>query len=132
MSNNKAKKDIPTGFLWGDLIIILLILAGSVFTFPLLHTLTAESVVVYRDNKVIAEYPLNERRTFTVDGAKGPLEIKINENSVRVTHADCPHQLCVKSGVLRRAPGQIVCAPNHILITLKASSEKEKIDAVVR
>jgi hypothetical protein len=117
---------------WGDYVIITFILAISFFTFPAFKTFSCDTVTVFRDNKIIAEYPLNEKRTFSVDGANGNMEIEIVNNSVHVRHSSCPHQICVKEGYISRAPGQIVCAPNHILISLKNSHKEEKLDAVVR
>lgn len=131
--NTDSKHAIKISSLrWGDYLIIAFILTASVLTFPALKTFSCDTVSVFRDNKLIAEYPLNEKRTFSIDGAIGNMEIEIVNSSVHVRHSSCPHQICVKEGSISRAPGQIVCAPNHILISLSASHKEEKLDAVVR
>jgi hypothetical protein len=50
---------------------------------------------------------------------------------VRVLRADCPRQICVRAGAIRRSGQQIVCAPNHILIELETSSGKG-LDAITQ
>ena len=118
-------------FTWLDFILLLILVAGIFFIFPALKSYTPGNVAVYLDNKIIAEYPLDTDRVFRVQGKEGPLDIEISGHSVSVRHASCAHQICVRTGAISRAFSQIVCVPNHILITLKAAGENG-FDAIAK
>lgn len=85
---------------------------------------------VYKIDKVIARYPLDEDRVFSVKGINGNLEVEIKDERVRVLSSSCPHQICVDTGWISRTYEQIICAPNRVFISLKTEAEKEDIDAV--
>jgi hypothetical protein len=114
-----------------DVIIILLISAGTVLTFPALSRTKPENVAIFKDNRLIATYPLSTDRTVSVAGILGTLEITIKNRSASITHAECPHGICKKSGSIRTPHSQIVCAPNHIVVTI-TSSQNDTLDAIVR
>lgn len=115
-----------------DLILICLLLAVSVAAYPLLDRSAPRTVRIYRDDAVVAVFPLEEPHTFAVDGAEGPLEVAIANGTVRVVHSTCRRGICVHSGAISRSGQQIVCAPNHVLIEIDAGSAPEQPDAVVR
>jgi hypothetical protein len=116
-------------FTWVDAILIVLVLSGAVFTFPVLKSVTPGRVVINRGNHILAEYPVDKDRIFEVTGENGPLTIMIKQGKVSVLSSPCPHQICVLSGSISHAGSQIVCVPNRILISIKAS-EKNGPDAV--
>ncbi len=118
-------------FVWVDALIITLILTGTALTLPAFHTLTPDSVVIFSENRRIATYPLDKDRTFSVNGMNGPVEIVIKNRSVSITHSNCPHGICMKTGSIGRPHAQIVCAPNHIMATI-TSSTNDTIDAIAR
>lgn len=114
-----------------DLFIILVIGVLSYAAFPALSSLQPDEVSVYRDNKIVATYPLATDRTLRVSGELDTMVIAIENGSVSVIKADCPHGICQKTGAIRTPHAQIICAPNHILITI-TSSESDSLDAIVR
>ena len=118
-------------FLPLDALIIAACLAGAFAFWPFFQSLQPATVVVYRDNAKIAEYPLSVRKTVTIAGRNGNLTLSIHDNGVCVVSADCPKQICVHTGTIRQNGQQIVCAPNHILIELQSSSGKA-VDAVTQ
>ena len=118
-------------FFWTDALVILLVATGSAFTLPAFERLSPDKVVIFRENRRIAAYPLTENRTVTVKGAIGPVEIVIRNRAVSISHADCPHGICMKTGAIRRPHRQIVCAPNHILVTITSSAD-DSLDAIVK
>lgn len=118
-------------FKWGDGILILLVLAATTLTFPAFGTLTPSCTEVFMDNKLIATYPLDQDRTFTVNGRSGPVRITIKNHAVSVEHATCPRGICRKTGSVSKPHTQIVCAPNHILVTI-TSNRPDTLDAVAR
>ncbi|MBN1578369.1 MAG: NusG domain II-containing protein [Chitinispirillaceae bacterium] len=126
-----GKASPPRGFFWVDAFIILLVLTGTALTLPAFRALTPDRVAIFRDNRQIAVYPLAENRVITVDGVIGPVEVVIKNGAVSITRSTCPHGICMKSGPIRRPRAQIVCAPNHILVTV-TSSGNDTLDAIVR
>ena len=53
-------------FTWVDAILIVLVLSGAVFTFPVLKSVTPGRVVINRGNHILAEYPVDKDRIFEV------------------------------------------------------------------
>ncbi len=115
-----------------DLILILAVLCGAVFSIPIIQTNLPSTVVIYKDNTLFAEYPLNKDRRFTVDGYEGPLIINIQDNSVTIKTSTCRKQICVRSGTISKSFQQIVCAPNHVLVEIHSKKAEEKIDAITQ
>ncbi|MFC1863610.1 NusG domain II-containing protein [Thermodesulfobacteriota bacterium] len=115
-----------------DTLIISVLIIASVIFIPFLHSHSRDSVEVYKIDDVIARYPLDEDRIFSVVGVNGMLEVEIKEERVRVISSSCPHQICVDTGWISRAYEQIICAPNRVFISVKSDPGKEDIDAVSR
>ncbi|MCE5287359.1 MAG: NusG domain II-containing protein [Pelosinus sp.] len=57
-------------------------------------------------------------------------EIEVADKKVRVVDADCPDQICVKTGWISLPSQQIVCLPWHVVIKLSATSQN--IDGIAR
>ena len=114
-----------------DFFIILSCLGCAFFFLPLMESHAPACVVIYRDNQRIARYPLSSPKEITLQGKVSSVTISIRDGSVRVLRADCPRQICVRAGAIRRSGQQIVCAPNHILIELETSSGKG-LDAITQ
>ncbi|HEX3020653.1 MAG TPA: NusG domain II-containing protein [Chitinispirillaceae bacterium] len=118
-------------FSWCDILIIISLLCGIFLTFPALRTLSPGTVQIFKDNQIIAEYPINQNRVFDVQGKKGIMEVRIQDNMVSVISSTCPHQICARQGKISKPYNQIVCIPNHVLITISTKKD-EMLDAVSR
>jgi hypothetical protein len=117
-----------------DVILIILILFAStgviLFTELGLNWQLSETpeAVVYHEGKLLEHLSLDKDREIVLLEGKMTLEIK--DERVRVKKSDCPRQICVSRGWIKR-PGQvIVCVPNKILIEIKKSAAPP-LDAVV-
>lgn len=67
---------------------------------------------------------------YEIQGRCGTVVLDVTDRAVRCIRADCPDQLCVRSGVAR--PGHpIVCAPNGVSVSLGAK-DGGALDAVTR
>ena len=95
-----------------------------------LPAVPGRDVTIYRDGRLAARYPLARDRDATISGALGNVIVRIHRNSVRVVSAGCPEKICIMTGSIRLPSQQIICAPNHILITIDAS--EGSCDAVTR
>lgn len=57
--------------------------------------------------------------------------IEIDGEAIRIREADCPDQVCVKTGWVRMAPQQIVCLPWRVVIKVVSTKEAD-IDDITR
>lgn len=89
------------------------------------------TVEIYKNNRLYRQIPLSEAtgeeiRVADSDGHYNVVEIA--GGRVRVREADCPNQICVRTGWLNK-PGRIsFCAPNKVKVIIKG--EDNGIDAI--
>ena len=104
-----------------------------VFSIPVIQSHQPSTVAIYKDNAIIAEYPLSENKDIHIDGHEGPMTIVLDNEQVFIRNSTCRKQICVKSGKIRNSYQQLVCAPNHILVEIRSNKkEEEKIDAIAQ
>ena len=77
-----------------------------------------ERAVVKRDGAVVAELPLNQKRSVEVSGPLGVTVIEVQPGRARVAADPGPRQYCVRQGWLTQANSIAICAPNHISLSL--------------
>jgi hypothetical protein len=130
--NQSILYDKPRLFGVVDVFIIVALLIASITFIPWLRAHSRDIVEVYKSEELIARYPLDEDRTFSVEGMAGTLEVEIKEKQVRVLSSPCPQQICRATGWISESYQQIVCAPNLIFINLQSDPANETIDAVSR
>ncbi|MFZ5688115.1 MAG: Gx transporter family protein [Bacillota bacterium] len=58
--------------------------------------------------------------------------VEIKDGRVRVKEADCPDQVCVKTGWINRPGRTIVCAPGQIVIEIRGRPGTDGVDAVLK
>lgn len=74
-----------------------------------------EYVSVRVDGEEIALLPLDTDCTFPVGDGN---IIEITGGRVRMTYADCPDKICVKTGSISHSGQSIVCAPHKVVIII--------------
>jgi len=114
-----------------DIVIIVVLVAVSIALWPFFSNGGPGIVLVYRDNAEIARYALDASNEYTFRGDIGPMKIAIANNSVRVVESGCPRGICIQTGAIKIRGQQIVCAPNHILITIETSLGKQ-VDGIAQ
>ncbi len=87
-----------------------------------------ERILVYQDGTLLYTLDPRESRTLTVTGPAGENTITVADGEVFVSHADCPDQICVQHGPLRKTGGPIVCLPNRL--TIEWAGSDAQIDAL--
>ena len=112
-----------------DLILSLGILAAAAVSGVVLFSgaMAAATVEIVVNGHVVGVYQAGVRRHITVAGIRGPVEIDIHDGSVAVTSADCPQQVCRRTGRIHRAGAMIVCVPNHLLVQLRGAPEPDAL-----
>jgi hypothetical protein len=115
-----------------DGLLMLVVLLAAVFFVPLARGGAPDTVTVHRDDHLVARYPLDQDKTFTVRGRMGDVELTIEDGAVRVSRSSCPRQVCVHAGAIAHAHQQIICAPNHLTVSVRAPTDRGDLDAVAR
>jgi len=108
---------------WGDLVIAGLILALA------LHQSHGQIYAeVWQDGVLLERVPLTETTNRMID-LDGHNTIILEGLTARMAAADCPDQVCVRTGTLTRAGQAAVCLPHKVVLRL--TGQKNEVDAVV-
>lgn len=85
---------------------------------------------------VVIEVDKDERYSIEIYEGMEPVELRIDAGDgrynevvvmygeVRVKEANCPDQLCVKSGAIRSSGQVIVCLPHKVVIRITGAGDK--------
>jgi hypothetical protein len=121
-------------FALGDAIIIVIILATAVGSGLLLlrNETCARNVEIFRDNKIVAVYPLDQDRMVEIKGAIGPMNITIQNGAARITSSKCRCGICTKAAPIKAPGTSIICVPNHVTIQIPCKKGSREIDALAR
>ena len=86
--------------------------------------------VVLEDGAILLEIPadlLQEGGTATLEANDYHYELTFEGGRIRFSQADCPDQICVKTGWISRY-GQIsACAPGHLILKIEGNPENQPI-----
>ena len=86
------------------------------------------AIVVEQDGRETARYALSEDRTVRIEGEGGYNHLVIQGGEAWLSEADCPTQLCVKTGKIRYAGQSIVCLPHRLAVRIVGGASA--LDAV--
>ncbi|MCR4762268.1 MAG: NusG domain II-containing protein [Lachnospiraceae bacterium] len=91
-----------------------------------------QMVVVTQDQTEIGRYALDRNATFVVESPDGGKNTVVIENGACfVREADCPDEICVRRGRIRRDGETIVCLPHRLVIRIEGG-EESGVDAVAQ
>jgi hypothetical protein len=108
-------------------IIVILISSIGVFSYMKMVQSSHHIAEIKQDGKVI--------KTIDLDKVTVNQELKImyetvhynviaiEKGRIRITDADCPDKLCVKSGWISQAGQTIVCLPHRLIISIQGGSK---------
>ncbi|MBN2038167.1 MAG: NusG domain II-containing protein [Chitinispirillaceae bacterium] len=131
MPKNQAGRQRPRSLAPLDAVVMALLLCAGIAFIPITASHAPATATVYRDNTVVAHYPLSASAEFFIQGANGRMKARIEHGALRIDSSNCPRQICRHSAPISRPFEQIVCVPNHILIEISAGG-REEIDAIAR
>ena len=86
------------------------------------------TVIVEQNGQETARYALSEDRTVRIEGEGGYNLLVIEGGEVYLSEADCPTQLCMKTGKIRYAGQSIVCLPHRLAVRIMGGASG--LDAV--
>ena len=114
----------------GDVVVIGLVLALAVAAFPLAASArSAGTSVRISGPEGVTVLAMDGPQRVQVAGAHGRLTVELAHGRARVVQADCPDQVCVRSG-WSGSGRPVVCAPNAVVI--ESGEGDGDIDAVSR
>ncbi len=118
-------------FQLGDLLVLAIVLAAGIKTLPWLWTGTGHTAVIRVDGQKQMRIQLEGKpRRGQVVGTLGTVEFEWGQDGVHILKAPCPHQLCLKSGWIKRRGHRLICVPSHLEIAVEGEEEPNPIDAI--
>lgn len=118
---------------WIIAIILAVALGGIGLNVAALTEAGERSAHVYKDGRLIQVIQLRAGYHEEIRlGGPEHFNLVVAENGrVRVAEADCPDQVCVRTGWVSLAPQQIVCLPYRVVIKIVANRPAD-IDDITR
>lgn len=101
------------------ILVIMLFIASAVAMIFVNHTVKADIVEIIRDGEVLYTFDLADTDDQIIKieyENNGYNVIEITDGTIKISTADCPDHICVKTGTLKSAGMPIVCLPHHLII----------------
>ena len=99
------------------LIVSLLLIFLCLFFFFYRKKDTGAVALVYIENDIVAEYPLDTDGEFSING--GTNVLKIEDGKAYMTFASCPDGWCKRQGKIYISGERITCLPNRVIIMIR-------------
>lgn len=109
------------------LAVVLLVIAAASFLWWRSYRTEGAFVAVNINGVQTAQYPLSEDREVVIttgDNNENKNVMVIEKGKVRVSEADCPDSICVKTRAASYVGESIVCLPHKLVIEI-VGEEKE-------
>ena len=121
MDKKKLRNDI---FLIASLLLVALI---ALICVMLSQTKKASIAKVYVQDQLVYTIDLSkkEEKDYPVHGLNGDLTIHTHDGAICVSHSNCPHQDCVKTGYVNTANKPIICAYNAVYIIVSGNANSD-------
>ena len=119
----KGGADMRRGDIW---LVAVLLVIGAALAVPLLlpGEQPSEDDRVYAKITVAGE-PFrtieltgDTEDTILIETARGRNTLHIHDGGIEMHEADCPDQLCLSFGHIRKPGQQIVCLPNRVIVEI--------------
>ncbi len=106
---------------------------GIALNMLLLSGVGAQEARVYKEGKLVQTIRLRPgyHEELRLGGQERYNLIVADNGRVRIAEADCPDQVCVRTGWVSLAPQQIVCLPYRVVIKV-VSSEPPDVDDITK
>lgn len=110
-----------------DIILIVCLLIISTSAWFIIDATKTEggTVVVMKEGKEYARYPLNRDAEIVIKNGKGHNLLVIKDGSATIEEASCPDKLCVKQPDIAYNGETLVCLPNKITVKIISEIEPE-------
>ncbi len=124
---------MKTLFKAGDIIVylfaIILIISSFVGIYWIKSGSSQATVVIEANGKVISSFPLREGiepEEISIDTGNGKYNIVlVTHQGVRIKEANCPDQVCVRTGTISYPGQSIICIPHKVIIKIIGAQREE-------
>lgn len=100
----------------------------SILSLRLLFT-PGQTASVFISTRLVKKISLGSAETYRILGVAGEIELRVEQDGIRVTHSECPGKICMRQGVISNKGQIIVCVPNQMIITIDGEAGRS-LDAV--
>ncbi len=69
--------------------------------------------------------------TILIETERGTNRLDIHDDGIEMHEADCPDQLCLSFGHIRKRGDTIVCLPNRVLVEIIGGPDGGEVDVIV-
>lgn len=104
-----------------DRILAVAVLTAALAAWPLSAAARPGAAVVVSGPAGASRLPAGRDARLEVRGRAGVVIVRVEDGAARVERADCPDQVCVRSGT--RRGGAIVCAPNGVVVRFEGGED---------
>ena len=114
-------------------VVIVCAAAMLLVVWVLTHQVKGSAAYIRVDGTIVATVDLTSSNpsTLHIHGFLGDVEVVADgKGAVRVVKATCPDQICVHTRAAYSPGDQIICVPNHLVITIERGSQS--IDALTK
>jgi heptaprenyl diphosphate synthase len=110
----------------GDAVVIALVCCAIVASAAGASMLasTGSLAVVEVDGTPARTVMLDTDERVTVTGTRGDLTVEVKGGRVAIVRADCPNQVCVRTGWRSHAGDAIICVPNRTTVRIKGARQQ--------
>ena len=114
------------------LILVLLVIAGGaalVIQFGIKRN--GATAIITVDGTVVHRMSLLVEEEYTVEGIDGGHNVVVvQQGEVYMKEADCPDEICVKTGHIHKTGETIVCLPHRVVV--EVTGAEQELDSIVR
>ncbi|WP_461205152.1 NusG domain II-containing protein [Clostridium sp. DL1XJH146] len=120
-----------------DIVIISILIIVSIVTIGIYNIVANERnknseelyAVIYLDGEIYKKVLLTEEeQIIELDTSYGQNEIHVYNYGVEMHKADCPDQVCVKTGFINKVGNRVVCLPNKVYVEIVGEAVPEVDD----
>ena len=118
---------------WVILVAVLLGLSLAASLWVLGGKSDSATAYVYQGGQLLRAIDLSrvdQPYSFLVEGPAGTNTVQVEPGRIRVSHGDCPDQVCVHQGWISNGVVPIVCLPNQLVIQIQADAGATDLDGV--
>lgn len=105
------------------LVLVIIISAGTLFTFLYLNNDPGSEIIIEAKGEVVERIPLrkysNRSQTYNIEGKIGISKIVVENKRVRMVESPCPNKVCVNTHWIENSGQIIACIPNDIIIRIE-------------
>ena len=75
--------------------------------------------------------PATSEEKFIIQTENGTNTILANNNEIKIVHADCKDELCIKQGSISKIGKTLICLPNKLIIEIKGDEYDSSDDLIL-